>query len=119
MLNILNIIPIAHVILINIYYFQIMTSQSQSLSQFGLYGQQGLGMPPQQQQQQQQQAGMPRGIPTPQQTQQQQQNQQQAGFPRSSIGGHITPTSSGMPMQSGLPPHAPTSPNRGLVIVCK
>ena len=99
-----------------------MTSQSQSLSQFGLYGQQGLNMPPQQQQQQQQQqqAGMPRGIPTPQQTQQQQQqqqNQQQAGFPRSSIGGHITPTSSGMPMQSGLPPHAPTSPNRGLVIV--
>ncbi|XP_070581081.1 CCR4-NOT transcription complex subunit 2-like isoform X3 [Ptychodera flava] len=80
---------------------------SQSLSQFGasLYGQQGIGS-----------IGMgnvPRGMPNP--TQQ---------FPgrtvtshHGNIPGHVTPTSTGMPMPSGLQQHPPSSPSRGILSV--
>ncbi len=81
----------------------LLTSQSQSLSQFGIYGQHGLGL--QQAQSQQQQSGMQRGMPNPQQ-----QTQQQLPFPsrsmsghHGSIGGQITPT--------------PPSPSRGMLPV--
>ncbi|XP_071805764.1 CCR4-NOT transcription complex subunit 2-like isoform X1 [Asterias amurensis] len=81
----------------------LLTSQSQSLSQFGIYGQHGLGL--QQAQSQQQQSGMQRGMPNPQQ-----QTQQQLPFPSrsmsglpGSIGGQITPT--------------PPSPSRGMLPV--
>ncbi|XP_038078508.1 CCR4-NOT transcription complex subunit 2-like [Patiria miniata] len=79
----------------------LLTSQSQSLSQYGIYGNQGYGL-----QQQQQPSGPPRGMPNPQQ----QPQQQQLPFPsrsmsghHGSIGGQITPT--------------PPSPSRGMLPV--